>query len=324
MYKTRIFGIAAKIETTSGTDAVPTAAANSIRVVGVPTLAIGYLESGERNDVVTGQLGRPDRTAPAGRFASIDITVEIKGSGTAGTPPEYGVLMRMSGHSETISAGVSVTYTTIDDGMETGTLYCWSAGKLYKLVGCVATMKASAAAAKRGFKTFSVKGKLASDPIQQALPAQTFLSVLPPLFHSSTANIGSWLSTAASDPLVLESVEIDEQIQIVERPSAGATDGLISYLISDRAVKQTMVIEVPAIASFDADAVAKASGATAPTSGWQIGTVAGNKMQVQTGRWSIVSPSQGDNNGLVTQTLTGGLGIGSAPTTNREINYIYT
>src|SRR5690242_16412843 len=130
MYKTRIFGIAAKIETTSGTDAVPTAALNSIRVVGVPTLSIGYLESGERNDVVTGQLGRPDRTAPAGRFASIDITVEIKGSGTAGTPPEYGVLMRMSGHSETIAAGVSVTYTTLDDNMETGTVYCWSAGKL--------------------------------------------------------------------------------------------------------------------------------------------------------------------------------------------------
>lgn len=324
MKKTKIFGIAAKIETTSGTDAVPTAALNSIRVVGVPTLSIGYLESGERDDVVTGQLGRPDRTAPAGRFGTIDLTVEIKGSGTAGTAPEYDPLMRMSGHSVTVVAGTSVTYTTLDDNMETGTLYCWSAGKLYKLVGCVATMKASAAAAKRGFKTFSVKGKMASDPIQQALPAQTFSSVLPPLFHSSTANIGTWLSTAASDPLVLKSVDVDEQIQIVERPSAGATDGLISYLISDRAVKQSMVIEVPDIATFDADAVAKASGATAPTSGWQIGTVAGNRMAVQTGRWSIVSPNQGDDNGLATQTLAGGLGIGSAPTTNREINYVYT
>jgi hypothetical protein len=324
MEREKIFGVAVKIETTSGTDAVPTAAANGIKVVGIPVLSYDFLESGERDDVQTGQLGRADRTAPAGRYGMIDLQVEVRGSGVAGTAPEYGPLMRMSGHSETVVASTSVTYTTIDDNMETGTLYLWGDSQLFKLVGCVATLKVNAEAAKRGFKTFSVKGRMVSDPVQTALPAITYSSVLPALFHSVTATIGSWSSAAASDPLVLRSVEVDEGIAVAERPSAGATDGLIGYLIPDRAVRQTMVIEVPKLTSFDAHAVAKASGATAPLTTWGFGTVAGNRMQVQTGRWSLKAPKRGSANAISTYTLEGGLGIGSAPTTNREINYIYT
>jgi hypothetical protein len=52
--------------------------------------------------------------------------------------------------AKTVTAGVSVRYSTLDTGMETASVYCWSLGKLFKLVGASATMKVSADAAKRG------------------------------------------------------------------------------------------------------------------------------------------------------------------------------
>jgi hypothetical protein len=321
----RIFGVAVKIETTSGTDAVPTAAANSVQLVGIPELEYDFLESGERDDVQTGLLIRPDRAAPAGGWARIPLTVEIKGGGAAGLAPEYDALMRISGHSKTVSAGVSVLYSTLDIGVETATLYLWGGdGKLYKLLGCVAQMELNAEAAKRGFKTFTVIGRFPNSPTQAALPPQTFAAgaVLPPLFHTAVSSIGSWSSAAASDPLGIRSVGINEQITVGELASAGAADGHAGYVITDRATRQTMTIYAPDIASFDIDALARAAGSGVPLSLWQIGTVAGNRMKAQTGRWSFKAPKGGAASGIATYTIEGGLGA-SAPTTNREINYLY-
>lgn len=321
----KIFGVAVKIETTSGTDAVPTAAANAIQQVGIPELEYDFLESGERPDVQTGTLITPDRTAPAGGWGRIQLTVEIKGGGAAGLAPEYDALMRMSLHSKTVAPGVSVLYTTIDLNGETGTLYLWGGdGKLYKLLGCVAQLELNAEAAKRGFKVFTVTGRMPAAPTQAAVPALTFAAgaVLPPLFHTAVASIGAWASNAATDPLVIKSVGVNEQITPAEVASAGALDGHAGYVITDRQTRQSMVIHAPDIASFDIDAIVRAAGSVAPLSLWQIGTVVGNRMKVQTGRWSIKAPKGGAASGIATYSLDGGLG-GSAPTTNREINYLY-
>jgi hypothetical protein len=322
-YREKIFGIAVKIEATSGTDSVPTAATDAIRVVGVPELEWDFLESGERDDVQTGQMGSADPAAPAGRWGRIPITVEVKGSGAAGTAPEYDALMLMSGHSKTVSAGVSVLYTTIDTGTQTGTVYAWSAGKLFKLVGCSATLELKADATKRGFKTFIVTGVMASDPTEVALPALTLSTVVPPLFIAAATSIGAWTQATAGDPLVVKSASVNEGIVITERPGAGATDGLIGYLITDRKPRQTIVAEVPAIATYDPFAAAKAAGSAGPLTSWQIGTLAGNRLKVQTGRWRSKAPKLGAQNGVMVMTMDGVLGIGSAPTTNREINYLY-
>jgi hypothetical protein len=62
--RARVYGFAFKIETTSGTDAVPDPAVDAVATVGVPTITIDYLEAGTRDDVQTGVLITPDR-APA-------------------------------------------------------------------------------------------------------------------------------------------------------------------------------------------------------------------------------------------------------------------
>lgn len=322
MYRERIYAILAKIETTSGVDAVPDPATDGVRTVGIPTLNLDYLEAGTRDDVQNGVLINADRTEAAGRFATIDISLEVKGGGTAGSAPETDALLRMAGFAKTVTGGVSVRYSTIDTALETGTLYCYSAGKLFKLVGCAASMKVSADAAKRGIYTFSVKGKVVSDPTEAAVPALTLSTVTPPLFHSVTASIGAWTS-ADADPLVIKNATIDLQNTVAERPSAGATDGLIGFVVSDRKTQQTMVVEVPALATFDAIAQSKLGGTSQPVSQWQIGTAVGNRMKVFTGKWSLRAPKYGAQNSVVTQTLEGSLGTGASGATTRELSLLF-
>jgi hypothetical protein len=322
-YREKVFGILAKIETTSGTDAVPVPGVDAMRVVGIPTLTIDYLEPGERDDVQTGLLMATDRTEAAGRFGRIELVMEVTGSGAAGGPPPSDPLLRAAGLSRTVAAGTSVLYSTLDTGMETVTLYCYTGGnKLIKLVGCVATVKLSAEAAKRGMMTFAVTGKVATDPAEAVVPSLTLSTISPPLFHSALTTIGAWNSATAGDPLVLKSAEVDLGNVIADRPSAGANDGLIGYLITDRRARQTMTTEVPSLGTFDPFALSKLAGASQGTSAWQIGTVVGNRLKVQTGKWSLKAPRPGAANGIVTWTLEGGLGAG-ALTSGREVNFLF-
>ena len=328
-YREKIFGVALKIQPVPGTDAVP-AVANGLRVVGISTLKWDFMEPGEREDVISGQLGTVERTDAAGRWGALDVVLEAKGAGAAYAvgvvEPECDVLLRIAGMVRTFIATAlseSVLYTTADNGFEIASCYCWSAGKLFKLIDCVATLKFTAEAGKRGFFSATITGLMRSDPIEAALPALTFSSVKPPLFHTSVATIGAWSSAAAADPLVLKDLSIDFQNSVVDRPSAGALDGLAGYLIADRKVRQEMTIEVPALATFDAPALAKATGTNLPLSAWQHGQAQYNRMKGQTGRWQLVAPGGGAVKSINTYKLAGGLVIGAAPTSLREINFLF-
>jgi hypothetical protein len=330
MFREKIFGVLAKIETTSGTDAAPTSV-NALRVVGIPTLKYGYLEEGLRDDVETGQLGVADRASPAGRWGSIDLQLEVRGAGaaySASVLPESDVLLRAGGCSQAIvttTSSETVTYTTLDTGTETCTLYMFSHNKLFKLVGCVATVKYSAAAAKRGFMNFTLTGRMVADPVESALATLTPQSTIPPLFHSVSANIGAWTQAAPSnDPLVLRAVDVDLGNVVTARPSAGATDGLAGHLIVDRKVRLSMTVETPQLSSFDPFAASKLTGAANPLTVHAIGTVQYNRLRVETGRWQLEKPEMGAASNINTLKLNGNLIIGAAPTTSREINFIFT
>ena len=99
-YRTQNRTVLAKIESASGTDAVPTVGANALRVE-VPsfTPALDSLTTNE----VTGALD-DSAPIPGGGGAGLSMPVVLKGSGAAGTAPEWGVLMEGCGLAETLRA----------------------------------------------------------------------------------------------------------------------------------------------------------------------------------------------------------------------------
>ncbi len=106
--------ILAEIESTYDTDPTPDAASNAVLVINPqlnpqPTMV--------ERDHVKPSLGKLTQIF-AGEIVEFTCDVEIKGSGSAGTAPECGPLLRASAMSETIVGGTSVTYAPVSSSME--------------------------------------------------------------------------------------------------------------------------------------------------------------------------------------------------------------
>lgn len=129
--------VTAKVETTSGTDALPTALANSMLVRGATPKPI-EAEFVERN-LVRGAKGNFGQLS-VGVHRVLEFETELAGSGVAGTAPAWGLLLRGCGFAETIVATTSVTYAPVSSGEPTLTLYCYVDGVLYKMTECKGTV----------------------------------------------------------------------------------------------------------------------------------------------------------------------------------------
>lgn len=61
--------------------------------------------------------------------------VALGGSGTAGTPPQWGKFLRAAAFAEAITAVTRVDYTPISTGLESATMYYYDDGVLKKITG---------------------------------------------------------------------------------------------------------------------------------------------------------------------------------------------
>lgn len=307
--RTKIFGVLAKIETTSGTDAAPTAAANAVRVIGIPQLTIDYIEQGFRPDENHGGFGQLQRAPVVGRFGTVDITLPLVGAGAAvaTAQPSADVFWRASGfYKATSGAGATemTGYGPIDTGtFETMTLWLYTASQLYKLTGCVCQPKVSLEATKRGTVTFSVTGVMNQADVDVALPAMTLNSTIPPLFHSKEQKLMGY-DTTTLPTLRLQKVDIDFGIAVTPLVSAGATSGLIGYQITDRNTTMSATIHALSLAAFNWTSLLLGSGVTQP-SYFQIGSAQYNSIVVDVGGCMLTPQKLDDDSGIMTATFSG-------------------
>ena len=122
----------AKLETPYGVDSNPTGAADAIVVRNVQPTPIEVTR--EARELLRPFLGNSSDVIGA-RFSRLRFDVEVAGSGTAGTAPKYGPLLRACGMAQVVNAGVSVVYTPISSLPESVTLYLHLDGVLHKFVG---------------------------------------------------------------------------------------------------------------------------------------------------------------------------------------------
>ena len=312
----KIQGVAAKLQGSEGTDAVPSFATNAVRPIGIPVLQINYLEDGDRADEQHAGMGTIGVVGDAGRWGQVDITLAIKGAGadyfTATNRPEWDPFIQAAGFSATASGGAGagqVLYTDLDSGVFPRlSLYLQSANKIFKLIDCVTLPKWSLEATKRGTITFTCIGRIVTDPAEQAMPAQTLSAVVPPLFYGAAVTIGAF-SSAGGTPLVMRKTDCDLGTVHTPRAGAGATDGLNGFEITDRQPSASAEIEVVPIATFDPYTLAKqardATNGTDTKLSYQCGTVQFNRVKFALGQWAFNSPPINDNSGLATYNLSG-------------------
>jgi hypothetical protein len=93
--------IAAKIESTYGVDAGPTAVANAMRCRNLKITPLKVDK--EKREFYQAYLGNT-QDIPVMEEVQIDFEVEIAGAGTGGLAAAYGPLLRATGHSETLLA----------------------------------------------------------------------------------------------------------------------------------------------------------------------------------------------------------------------------
>jgi hypothetical protein len=134
--KLRRLAALAKIETTYGTDSVPTGSANAILLQDV-TITPMETDQIERT-LIRAFLGANPVVLAAKRMR-IQATVDLAGSGTAGTAPAYGPLLRGCGMAEVITAGTRVEYTPVSSGEESLSLYVNLDGILHRGLGARGT-----------------------------------------------------------------------------------------------------------------------------------------------------------------------------------------
>lgn len=259
--------ILAKIETTYGTDPTPTGAANAILVknLSVTPQEVTLVS----RDTVRPALGNFQNIAAA-IYAKVDMEVEIAGSGTAGTVPGYGVLLRACGLSETISAGVSVIYQPISSAFESATLYFNVDGVLHKMTGARGTVSMSLTIFGIPTYKFSFTG-IYSAVTDTAAPTVTLTAFQAPLAVNNTNTTGLTLHGYAS--AVLSDLSLDLGNTVVYRSLVGGTQ---QVLLTDRKAMGSATIEATTVAAKDWWTASQ--NATLSTLAITHGTVAGNKV----------------------------------------------
>jgi hypothetical protein len=125
--------ILAKRETTPGVDAAPSGAANAILIaeMSIDPLVADNIE--RKN--IRGSFGASAELVGTANV-KVSITVELAGSGSAATAPQWGQLLLGCAMAEgLLTTPDRVEYTPVSLGLQTLTIYYYDDGVLHKLLG---------------------------------------------------------------------------------------------------------------------------------------------------------------------------------------------
>lgn len=187
----------AKMEVTKGTDSVPVVATDAIRI---ESAELGLTVDGIERNVVKATMGQLPHL-PGKKDLTLAITLELRGSGAAGTAPDLGVLLRACALAETVSASVSVAYDPSSDiaNEETISMYWYEDGLLWKFLGTVGDASLPYEMNGKTMMTFTMQAAYTA-PTTTAKPSSEVYQTTPPVVASSAdvfseggvINVGSY------------------------------------------------------------------------------------------------------------------------------------
>ena len=299
----------AKTESTYGTDSSPV----GTDAVLVRDLSITPLQS----DTVDRELIRPYFGASEQLLANtrVEVTfqVELAGSGTAGTAPTYGRVLQACAFSETVSAGVSVTYAPVSATFGSVTIFYNIDGVLHKVTGCRGTFTLNGAVGEIPTIDFTMTG-IYNAPTDTAAPAVTYSNQAAPVIFKNGNTTGFELFSYSG---CLQSIELDIGNEVIYRELVGCNK---EVLINNRAVTGSVVLEAPTIASKDF--FTTALGTALGNLTFQHGQTAGNIVSFASTSIDIGDVNYEDQDGIHMLSIP----VTAVPTGsgNNEISIVYT
>lgn len=130
--------VAAAVESTYGTDIVPSAATAAI-LASKPRITPINANTVSR-DLVRPYFGGAEQLVGT-RSVTCEFSVELAGSGAAGTAPKFDALLRGCALAKTTIASTRVDYLPITGSQESVSIYWYDDGLLHKLIGARGTVK---------------------------------------------------------------------------------------------------------------------------------------------------------------------------------------
>lgn len=276
----------AKVETTAGTDAVPTAALNSMLARGIAPKPVNA-EFAER-DLIKPYFGSTGKVQVQS-YSTIEFEVELAGAGAAGTAPKYGPLLLACGFSENITAATKVDYTPITNNQKTVTIHCFLDGVKHAMVGAKGTLTLSLSAKGIPTMKFSFTGYTAIITDTANPTGSDFTGFTAPLAINKTNTPTFSLHGTA---VKATDLNIDVGNQIDYRNYIGSED----VTFTDRRMTGSATFEYDSIANKNWWAITNAG--TLGTLSMIHGTVAGNIVQLDAPKVQVTDPSLNDDNGL--------------------------
>ena len=302
--------ILAKAESSYGSDPTPTGSANYVQVI---DLNIEPIVSDEvSRDLIRPYMGNYE-VIPANTRVNVTFDVEMSGSGSAGTAPKYGAILKACGLSETVVSSTSVTYAPVTTPSDSVTLFVNYDGIRHKVTGARGTFSLNCEVNNIPRISFSLTG-IFNAPTDTALPTVTVSNQASPLIfkNGSTSNFAIFGFAAA-----LQSWNLDFNNEVIYRELVGGTK---EVLITDRRPSGTAVIESVALSAhnFFTDYTGTSTG----TNTWLHGTVAGNKITVSCPQTDLGQPTYEESDGITMLNLP----FMATPTSsgNTEFSLVYT
>lgn len=285
--------VLAKIEADYGTDAAPTGSANAMQLLDVTLTPLDGSE--EERNLIKPFMGNQGAILTQ-THVSLQASVELCGSGTAGTAPAFGVLLRAAGFHETIveeeGVAVSVEYNPVSSGFEAVSFYYNLDGVLHKFTGARGKASLSLVPSRIPRLTFDFKGLIGtiSDTALPETDETAFIDPLPVSKINTSATLHGWSAIA-------ESLAIDMGSTIIPRMLIGEES--IKY--SGRKPTGTAVVQAASLATVNWFSIAKAH--TKDALHVQHGGTAGNIVEIDAPKVQIGRLTQGQTDGIANYSL---------------------
>lgn len=289
--------VLAKIETTYGTDAAPTGAANAIQVF---DLSIDPLETKTVSiNAITPWLGgAQELVATVNKKCSFSVL--LGGAGLAATAPAWGALLVGCASAETtgLTAPNRVEYLPATDTLKSLTIYYYDDGLLHKLTGCFGNAKLSAKSGDAPKLTFDFVGVDSGDTVASNVAAVLTAWKTPPTIAKANVTDITLGCTYATGALTGGTVYNSTGLTLDWGNQVAFTPMLTNeqVVLSDRDIKGSISLDLTATQEVAMIASIKAN--TLQGLGFVIGTTSGNKIMLHAPGVQLVKTKKEEINGM--------------------------